>query len=489
MSKNIRKVVILGGGTAGWMTAAILSKSLTKLDITLIESEQIGTIGVGEATIPSLHFFNDMLGINSSEFSKQTSGTFKLGIQFEGWHKKNEKYFHAFGTTGTGMWAADFHEYWKRGIELGIAKPFSHYNFEAQAAKSNKFAHQQGELNFAYHLDASLYSTLLQKEAVKHGVTRVEGIVDHVNTCPESGHITQLTLDNKQTVCGDLFIDCSGFTGLLINKTLHTPFVDWSHWLPMDRAIAVQTELQQTPVPYTRSIAHTSGWQWRIPLQHRMGNGIVYSSKYMSDDDAMRLLLNSVEGDTLTTPRKIQFKTGYRQQLWNKNCIAIGLAGGFIEPLESTAIHIMQQGIMQLIKHFPSNGINEIDVTQYNDYMSRDYAEIRDFIILHYCQTERKDSEFWEFCQNMDIPASLKQRMDMFKQTGRFIPKPYEIFGDSWLQVMIGQGLIPNQHHVLADELSEQELNDFLSNSEKNIQEKVNHLPSHYDYLRSISRR
>lgn len=489
MSNNVKRVVILGGGTAGWMTAAILSKSLTKLNITLIESDQIGTIGVGEATIPSLHFFNDLLGINSSAFTKHTSGTFKLGIQFENWHKQNDNYFHAFGTTGAGMWAANFHEYWKRGVHLGISKPFSHYNFEAQAARANKFAHQKDGLNFAYHLDASLYSKMLKQEALKNGVTRIEGMVNKVNTCAENGDITSLELQDGQRIDGDLFIDCSGFKGLLIDETLHTPFVDWSHWLPMNRAIAVQTELQNPPPPYTRSIAHHAGWQWRIPLQHRMGNGIVYSSQYMTDDEAMDMLVNSVEGKKLTEPRLIKFKTGHRQQLWNKNCVAIGLAGGFIEPLESTAIHIIQQGIMQLIKYFPSYGINDLEVAQYNDYMNTDYNEIKDFIILHYCQTEREDSPFWKFCKNMDIPESLKARMELFKKTGRFVQKKNEIFVDSWLQVMIGQGLIPDLHHPLADELTEAELNDFLSNTEKDIQSKVQQLPSHGDYLSSISKR
>jgi tryptophan halogenase len=465
------------------MTAAILSKSLTKLDITLVESEQIGTIGVGEATIPSLHFFNDILGINSSVFTKQTSGTFKLGIQFENWHKQDDNYFHAFGSTGAGMWAANFHEYWNRGVHLGISKPFSHYNFEAQAALSNKFSHQQNGLNFAYHLDASLYSKILRKEAQKNGVNRIEGMVETVHTNNVNGFITALELKDGQKVEGDLFIDCSGFTGLLIDKTLNTHFVDWSHWLPMDRAIPVQTKLTSPPPPYTRSIAHHAGWQWRIPLQHRMGNGIVYSSQYMSDDEAMDTLLSSIDGEPVTEPRVIKFKTGHRKQLWNKNCIAIGLAGGFIEPLESTAIHIIQQGIMQLIKYFPGYGINEYEVAEYNNYMTTDYNEIKDFIILHYCQTERDDSPFWQFCKNMDIPASLKARMDLFKNTGRFVPKSNEIFVDSWLQVMIGQGLIPDQHHPLADELSDSELKGFLDNIENDILSKVQQLPSHGDYL------
>lgn len=483
MKNMVKKVVILGGGTAGWMTAALLSKTITKVDITLVESEQIGTIGVGEATIPSLHFFNDMLGINSSEFTQKTSGSFKLGINFENWHKKDESYFHAFGNTGAGMWAAAFHEYWQRGIELGISKPFSSYNLEAQAAFAGKFAHVQGGPNFAYHLDASLYAKTLREKAESQGVTRVEGLVEKVNSNPDNGYISSLTLQSGQTIEADLFVDCSGFAGILIDKTLKTPYVDWSHWLPMDSAIAVQTELTKTPPPYTRSIANHAGWQWRIPLQHRMGNGIVFASEYMSDDEAKALLTSSVEGKLLTEPRVIKFKTGHREKLWNKNCVAIGLAGGFIEPLESTAIHIIQQGIMQLVKYFPSYGINEYEVGEYNDYMNTDYNDIRDFIILHYKQTERNDSPFWQFCQDMKVPESLEHRMAMFKETGRFVQRKNEIFGDSWLQVMIGQGLIPKQHHPVADELSENELKAFLDNTEQELVKRVGQLPSHQEYL------
>ncbi|MGJ8679467.1 tryptophan halogenase family protein [Paraglaciecola sp.] len=487
MGKEIQKVVILGGGTAGWMAAAVLSKSLTKLDITLVESDEIGTIGVGEATIPSLHFFNDLLGCNSSNFVKNTSGSFKLGIQFENWQKKDHSYFHAFGTTGFGMWAAGFHEYWSRGKTLGISKPFSDYNLEAKAAEMHKFAHDDKGLNFAYHIDASLYAKMLKQEAIKNGVTRVEGKVEKVNCQNDKGYISSLELQNGTVVTGDFFVDCSGFKGLLINETLKTPFVDLSHWLPMDSAITVQTELTEDPAPFTRSIAHHAGWQWRIPLQHRMGNGIVYSSQYMSDDEAEEILQSSVEGKSLTPTRKIKFKTGYREKLWNKNCVALGLASGFIEPLESTAIHIIQQGIMQLVKYFPTYGINDLEVAEYNDYMTNDYNEIKDFIILHYCQTEREDSDFWKFCKNMQIPSSLRRRMDLFQKTGRFVQNKNEIFVDSWLQVMIGQGLIPEQHHPLADELPEKELKEFLDNIENDINAKVNQLPSHAEYLKKIS--
>lgn len=486
MKKEIKEVVILGGGTAGWMTAALLSKALNNINITLIESESIGTIGVGEATIPSLHFFNDMLGVNSTQFVKRTNGTFKLGINFENWHNQNDSYFHGFGSTGLGMWAAGFQDYWKRGINLGISKSFTQYNYESVAALNNKFSHQKDGLNFAYHLDASLYAKLLREESEINGVKRIEGIVKKVSTDPQTNDIISLRLEDNSEVFGDLFIDCSGFKGILINETLKTPFIDWSHWLPMDSAIAVQTKNIKEPVPYTRSIANHAGWQWRIPLQNRMGNGIVYSQKYMSDTEAKQLLLSTVDGDLLTEPRKISFKTGCREKLWNKNCVAIGLAGGFIEPLESTAIHLVQQGIIQLIKYFPSNGINALEVTEYNDYMLTDYNEIKDFIVLHYHQTKREDSPFWRFCKNMQIPDSLNTRMKMFKQTGRLVQRKSEIFVDSWLQVMIGQGLIPDQHHPMADELTEQDLKNFLKQIEQDIVSKTSNLPTHTEYLNRL---
>ncbi len=483
MSNNVNKVVILGGGTAGWMAAALLSRALTKVNITLVESEQLGTIGVGEATIPSIHFFNDMLGIRSTDFAKLTSGSFKLGIQFENWKTQGASYFHGFGSTGLGMWAAGFHEYWKRGVELGISKSFGAYNAEGVAAKQDKFAHVKDGLNFAYHLDAGLYAKLLRQLAEQQGVTRVEGLVEKVHTKPENGYVSSLQLQNGQTVEADFFIDCSGFSGLLISEVLKTPYVDWSHWLPMNSAIPIQTKLKGDPPPYTRSIANQAGWEWRIPLQHRMGNGIVYCSEYMSDDDALNRLLSSVEGERITEPRVIKFVSGHREKLWNKNCVALGLAGGFIEPLESTAIHIIQQGVMQLIKYFPTYGINDLEVSQYNDYMTTDYNEIKDFIVLHYCQTERDDSPFWQYCRSMELPETLKARMELFRNTGRFVQRKDEVFSDSWLQVMIGQGLIPQQHHPLADEMSKQELQAFLSRIEEDIAVRVSKLPSHGEYL------
>lgn len=484
---NINKVVILGGGTAGWMTAAAMSKTLGHLDITLVESDHIGTIGVGEATIPTMLFFNNLLGLSPSEFLKHTQGTYKLGIQFENWRQLNHDYFHAFGQTGKGLWAAGFHDFWRKGLDEGIREDFSAYNIEAIAAKAGKFA-QGASLNHAYHLDASKYARLLRRLSEEQGVKRIEGEVGDVVKCPESGYIRTLVLRNGQSIDGDLFIDCSGFRGVLINEAMKVPFIDWSHWLPCDRAIAVQTLSDKAPPPYTRSIAHHAGWQWRIPLQHRMGNGIVYSSLHMSDDEARDILLNSVDGEIISEPNPIRFRTGYRKQLWHKNCVAIGLSGGFIEPLESTAIHLIQQGILRLIKLFPSDRIDSYCIREYNTSAQIDYEQIKDFIILHYHVTERDDSPFWQACRRMAIPESLKNRMDLFKQTGRFIQRQDELFVDSWLQVMLGQGLIPDRYHRIVDEMQGNQLEQFLTRIRQGLDAQVAGLPSHADYLQQHCR-
>lgn len=478
----INKVTILGGGTAGWMCAAALSKSLSKIDITLVESEQIGTVGVGEATIPTIQFFNGLIGLDPHEFLIRTSGSYKLGIQFENWLKKDHDYFHAFGFTGKGMWASHFHNFWKKGLDQGIDAGFSDYNYEAVAAKAGKFGKEQNGLNYAYHIDASLYAKMLREIAEQNGVTRVEGKVSKVLQHQDES-IQALAMENGAIIEGDLFVDCSGFTGILIDKTLKTEFVDWSHWLPMNRAIAVQTQLTDEPAPYTRSIAHHAGWQWRIPLQHRMGNGIVYCDKHMSDDEAKSLLMSSVEGEPLTEPRMIKFKTGHRKQFWNKNVVAIGLAGGFIEPLESTAIHIIQQGIQRLISFFPNEVIEQLDVDEYNQLALADYDQIKDFIILHYKLTERDDSDFWRSCKDMEIPTSLQTRIDLFAKTGRFVLREEELFKDSWLQVMIGQGVIPQSYNRLCDEMSEQQLSHFLQQIREQVRQRVARLPTHHQYL------
>lgn len=487
MNPNVvKKVVIAGGGTAGWMAAASLAKLLGKtLDITLVESDQIGTVGVGEATIPTLLTLHRLLHINEQEFMAATNATFKLGIGFENWGQQNEGYIHSFGYTGKDCWAAGFQHFWLKGKQLGLSSDFGDYCPELIAAKEHKFAHlNKQSLNYAYHLDATLYAKFLQQMAFEHGAKRIEGKIDKVNLCDQTGFIKSLTMDNGDLIEGDLFIDCTGFRALLIEKALHTGYDDWSHWLPANSAIAVQTTLEADPKPYTRAIAHDAGWQWQIPLQTRMGNGIVYCDRFISDDRAKETLLNNLPGKPLTDPRVIKFTTGQRRKHWNKNCIAIGLSSGFIEPLESTSIHLIQRGIVRLMQMFPQAGIEQTDIDEFNRQTEEEVNNIRDFIILHYNVTQRTDSEFWRHCKNLDIPDSLKHRIELFSETGRVFKAGNELFGEnSWTQVMMGQGIMPKSYHPIVDVMSQEELQNFLSQIKMGVNRTVQQLPSHKEYL------
>ena len=483
---KINKVVIAGGGTAGWMAAASLAKLLGKtLDITLVESDEIPTVGVGEATIPTLITLHELLGINEREFLAEVNGTFKLGISFESWRELKKDYIHSFGFTGKDCWAAGFQHFWLKGKQLGIVKDFGEYCGELVAAKQDKFAvTSKHGLNYAYHIDAGLYAKFLRKLAEQHGAKRVEGKIIDVSQNNESGYIESLTLENGKTVNGDLFIDCSGFRGLLIEQTLHTGYDDWSHWLPMNSAVAMQTEIIDKPVPYTRAIARDAGWQWRIPLQSRMGNGLVFCDRYMSDDQAIQTLVDNVEGEKINEPRVLKFKTGMRRKHWNKNCIAMGLSSGFIEPLESTSIHLIQRSVIRLMQMFPYDGIREPDVNEFNAQMEFEILNIRDFIVLHYHVTERTDTPFWRFCRSMNIPDTLKHRIELFKQTGRVFQVPTELFGEnSWTQVMMGQGLMPEQYHPIVNMMSDEELERFLSGIDQTVNNLVGQLPSHDDFI------
>lgn len=481
----MKKVVIVGGGTAGWMTAASLTKLIGKdLDVTLVESDEIGTVGVGEATIPTFFALHQLLKINEAEFLSEVQGTIKLGISFENWKDKGEDYIHAFGYTGKSCWAAGFQHFWLKGKELGFSDQYSSYSPELMAAKANKFGLlKQNPLNYAYHIDASLYAKFLRRIAEKSGVTRQEGKIIAVNQSSD-GSIKSVDLESGITVRGDLFIDCSGFAGLLIDKTLGTEFEDWSHWLPCDSAVAVQTASVAPPIPYTRSIARDFGWQWRIPLQSRVGNGFVFSSQYLSDEDAKKVLLDNVEGKILTEPRVIKFRTGQRVKQWNKNCVSLGLAAGFLEPLESTSIHLIQRGIIRLMQMFPLAGITDADRDEFNRQMSDEYYFIRDFIIMHYHVTERRDTDFWKHCGEMEIPDSLDHRLRLFKQSGRVFQGEGDVFGEnSWTQVMLGQGLMPEQYHPIVNMMSDSELKGFLQSNRALVDHVINQLPSHQQFL------
>lgn len=484
--RKIHKVVIAGGGTAGWMAAASLAKLLGKtLDIKLIESDAIGTVGVGEATIPTLLTLHDLLQIKEQDFVAAVQGTFKLGISFENWRDVNKDYIHSFGWTGKDCWAAGFQHFWLKGKQLGISKEFGEYCSEWLAAKQNRFAVlPENRLNYAYHIDASLYAQFLRKIAEEHGVVRQEGKIRQVEQDPESGFITALELESGQRIEGDLFIDCTGFRGLLIEQTLNAGYEDWTHWLPSNSAVAVQTESVGPPIPYTRAIARDVGWQWRIPLQHRVGNGIVFSSKHWSDDEAIDVLASNIEGEPLTEPRVIKFQTGQRRRHWHKNCVAMGLSSGFIEPLESTSIHLIQRSIIRLMQMFPYDGIRKPDVVEFNNQMNYEIEHVRDFIILHYHVTERTDTPFWRQCRTMEIPESLTHRIELFRQTGRVFKLPTELFGEnSWIQVMLGQGLTPEQYHPIVNMMDDDELNEFLTGIHGAVRDMVGQLPEHQRFI------
>jgi len=483
---GIKRVVIAGGGTAGWMVAALLSKTMGKvLDISLVESDEIGTVGVGEATIPPLVQYNQLCQISEPEFMAAVQATFKLGISFENWRDVNEDYIHSFGNTGKDHWSAGFQHIWMSAQQQGLASEFGDYCLELRAAQESKFAHlPKNGLNYAFHIDATLYAKFLRKLSEEHGTVRVEGKIVKVDTDPESGFITSLNLDSGKQIAGDLFIDCTGFRGLLIEQTLHAGYEDWSHWLPCDSAVAVQTESTGPALPYTRAIAREAGWQWRIPLQHRVGNGMVYCSRYINDEDARETLLANIEGKMLTEPRVIKFRPGQRLKQWSKNCIAIGLASGFLEPLESTSIHLIQRSAIRMLRMFPQDRIMQADIDEFNKQSRFDIETIRDFIILHYCVTNRKDTPFWRYCRSMEIPETLAHRIKLFKETGRVFRLQSELFAEnSWIQVMLGQGIVPDQYHPVVDVMDAEEMDRFLKQIKSNVDTTVAQLPDHEAYV------
>ena len=485
-NEGIKKVVIAGGGTAGWMVAGLLSKTMgTVLDIKLIESDEIGTVGVGEATIPPLVQYHQLCKIPEPEFMAAVHATFKLGISFENWRDVNEDYIHSFGNTGTDHWSAGFQHIWLSGHKKGIATDYGDYCLELRAAQENKFAHlPKNGLNYAYHIDATAYAKFLRTISEDHGVRRIEGKIVKVNTDDESGYIESLVLASGELIEGDLFIDCTGFRGMLIEQTLHAGYEDWSHWLPCDSAVAVQTEATEPPIPYTRSIAREAGWQWRIPLQHRVGNGMVYCSRYISDDEARETLLANVEGELLTEPRLLKFRPGQRLKQWSKNCVAVGLSSGFLEPLESTSIHLIQRNTIRMMRMFPQDRITQTDIDEFNRQARFDIETIRDFIILHYCVTNRQDTPFWRYCRNMEIPDTLAHRIRLFRETGRVFRIPNELFAEnSWIQVMLGQGILPDQYHPVIDVMDDEELSRFLGNIKTNVDATVSQLPTHDAYI------
>lgn len=498
MTQALKKIVVLGGGTSGWMTASALAKVLRgRYDITLVESDDIGTIGVGEATIPMISLFNRMLEIDEDEFMRQTQASFKLGIEFVNWGRLGDRYIHGFGVIGQDNWTVDFHQYWLKQHLAGKAKPLEAYSINTAACLNNKFMRARPDLPnsplsqiaYAFHFDAGLYARYLRAYSERLGVVRVEGIVQEVHTRPENGHVHSLRLKSGAVVEGDLFVDCSGFRGILIEETLKTGWEDWSHWLPCDRAVAVPCENARELTPYTRSTARTAGWQWRIPLQHRIGNGHVHSSRFISEDEATALLMGNLDGAPLAEPRTIRFKTGKRNKAWNANVVSIGLASGFVEPLESTSIHLVQMGIAHLLTYFPAAGFSDVDRSEYNRLMSLEYEWVRDFIILHYKATERTDTPFWNHVRTMEVPASLQHRIDLFRTHGRVFREGNELFmKPSWLQVMHGQRVKPQGYHPLTDLIPEEEIQQYLEGIEKVIQACVDVMPDHAAFIQEHCR-
>ena len=490
----IRSVAIIGGGTAGWMTAAAISKSFGReIQVHLVESEEIGTIGVGEATVPHISLFNRLLQIDEGEFVRQTQGTFKLGIQFNDWGKIGDSYVHGFGTIGRDLGLMPFHQYWLKARAMGKAADISRYSLNTLAAPQGKFMVSPSdapkntplaEIAYAYHFDAGLYAQFLRRRAEAQGVVRTEGKVIAVKQNGESGFVESVTLESGAHIAADLFIDCSGFRALLIEETLHAGYEDWTHWLPCDRALAVPCAKIGPPTPYTRSTARTAGWQWRIPLQHRTGNGHVYSSAFLSETQAADILMANLDGPALGDPRPVRFTTGRRRKIWDKNVVAIGLASGFIEPLESTAIFLIQTGINRLMGLFPQNSFQPILQDTYNAQMQFEYERIRDFIILHYRATQRDDSEFWNYVRTMAIPDSLQAYIDLFSANGQFFRQGEELFGlTSWVQVMLGQGIMPRTYHPAVDWVRNEDMLNLVGHVEKVIAANVGLMPRHEDFI------
>ena len=495
---NLNSIVILGGGTAGWMTAAALSRMLDPdlVKITLIESDQIGTVGVGEATIPEIINFNRILGVPEDEFMKATNATFKLGIEFNNLGGKGESYFHPFGVHGADMQGIDFHQFWLYLRELGAETKFHDFSICSVAAYSNKFALPNTDtrsvasnLRYAYHFDATLYAAFLRTYAEKRGVTRIEGKVKTVSTDSETGNIEALLLESGEDISGQFFFDCTGFRSLLMSQTLGVKFIDWSHWLPCNSAQAIACEQSGPLLPYTKSTAKAAGWQWRIPTQQRTGNGHIYSNEFLSDDEAGESLLNDLDGSAIGTPRQLRFTTGCLEKFWEKNCIAIGLSAGFLEPLESTSIYLIQMGISRFISLYPDASLSPIVQKEYNQQMRLLFDHVRDFIILHYSATERDDTPFWSYCKNMSIPQSLQHKIDLFSESGRAFRYEDELFSKtSWSAVFLGQNIIPRIVDPIVAALPRQQVQNSLSSMQQAMATATNQMPTHAQFIEKYCR-
>jgi tryptophan halogenase len=489
----MHKILIVGGGSAGWMTAALFGKLFQGLyDVELVESEAIGIVGVGEATIPAIKKYNELVQLDEVEFMQRTQATFKLGVQFVDWWKKGHSYIHGFGVIGQDWEWLRCHHYWLRANQKGRARDFADYSINTAAALQNKFMHARsdmgdspiGHIAYAYHFDASLYGRYLRGLAEQHGVKRTEGKIVDVGM-HENGDIASVTLEDGRKIEADFFIDCSGFRGLLIEQKLETGYEEWTHWLPCDRAIAVPCERTGPLVPLTRATAREAGWQWRIGLQHRTGNGHVYSSRYIDDDAAEAVLLANLDGAQAGNPNRIRFTPGKRRKMWNRNCVAIGLAAGFLEPIESTSLHLVQSAAIRLVRLFPDGHTDEANRDEFNRQSDFEWERVRDFIILHYWANQRDDSDLWRHCRTMELPATLQRKIDLWRSNGRIFREDEELFSEeSWIQVFLGQGVVPRSHDPLVGIKSDPQIEQFLGNIASTIDRCVQVMPDHAEYVR-----
>jgi tryptophan halogenase len=495
-SISITSIVIVGGGSAGWMTAATLSKvlDLSKYRVTLIESEAIKGVSVGEATIPQITLFNRILGIDEADFIHATNATYKLGIEFKDWKHRGHAYFHPFGTFGINMEALPFHHFWLKRFNQGAGGDLSNYSIEAVAAKRGRFGKvgAQGNsplanMSYAYHFDSTLYAAFLRDYAIKRGVRHVIGKVEAVSE-HANGYINTLTLQNGQCIEGEFYIDCSGFRSLLLEKEMGASFNDWSEMLPCDSAIAIPCKSAESGIkPYTQSTAKSAGWTWRIPLQHRIGNGYVYSSNFIKKEAVLDELMAQLEGEALAEPNFLAWKTGMRPQSWVKNCLGIGLSAGFIEPLESTGIHLIQSAIARLMTLFPSKRFCQSDIDMYNRQTTKEFEQIRDFIVLHYALTDREDSEFWRYCRSLTLSNSLAQKIQLYRDSGRIFRMDNELFNEtSWLAVMHGQGLRSTGYHPLVDRMPSSLIDERLAHIASVIDKSASLLPEHAHYIKQL---
>lgn len=495
MNKPVKSIVIVGGGTAGWMAAAALSERYKQqpLAISLVESDQIGTVGVGEATVPGIIRLHQHLGISEREFIHATGATFKLGIEFQDWYQKDHRFFHPFAAFGVSIAGQDFYQCWLKLFKEGLRYNLEDFCLAAGLAKRNRFALPDNEAttplafySYAYHFDASRYALFLRDYACQRGVRRIEGKVNEVKLA-EDGSIRNISLENGVDVAGDLFVDCTGFRALLIEQTMKTDFEDWSHWLPCDSAIAVQSQSDLAPTPYTRSTALDAGWQWRIPLSHRIGNGYVYCSKFINDDSARHALMANIEGEATTEPRLIKFTTGMRRRFWNRNCVALGLASGFLEPLESTSISLIQTGVEKLMQFMPDLVIKQQNIEEANRLNRLEYERIRDFIILHYKASQRRDSEFWQSVGDMQIPLSLREKIDAFEKDGSVLLGEQESFAEqSWIAMYNGFNRIPQMCKANARLLDSEKLKKSLEKMREVIAKGIEYAPKHEEFLKSV---